>query len=246
MECIFLIGHKVSMKTDKTEKPANHIKEWRKYRKMTQEALADAVGVVTASISQIETGKQGFTDTTLYAIADALQCSAGDLLTKAPPSTDDDAATYSFVALMGHVGAGAEVEEDFEQVPEGGLEQIEVPFPLPADMIAFEVRGDSMLPMYDPGSVLIVYAEQRKPVESFFGQRVIVRTNDGRRFIKTLMKGEGPLVSLLSWNASPIQNVHVTWIGEIFTVFPAEQVRRAARQIHRQGGIQGQLRLKNG
>lgn len=212
---------------------------------LTESRAAKIAGLSDSAIRDmrraIKAGREdaGVSTRTLFALAPVLETSAEWLLTGREEGS-------SIVSLMGHVGAGAEVEEDFEQVPEGGLEQIEVPFPLPADMIAFEVRGESMMPMYDPGNVLIVYREQRKPLESFFGQRVIVRTNDGRRFIKTLMKGEGSLVSLLSWNAQPIQNVHVTWVGEIFTVFPAEQVRRVARQIHRQGGIQGQLRLKNG
>ncbi|WP_238395196.1 S24 family peptidase, partial [Streptococcus suis] len=71
-------------------------------------------------------------------------------------------AMPSLVPLMGYVGAGAEVEPDFEQVPEEGMEQIEVPFPLPADMIALQVRGDSMLPQFRNGVIIIVYREQRR------------------------------------------------------------------------------------
>lgn len=154
----------------------------------------------------------------------------------------EDQLQTSTVPLMGFVGAGAEVEPDFEQVPEDGLDQVEVPFPLPAEMIALQVRGDSMLPMFDDGMVIIVYREQRRATESFFGERAVVRTAEGRRYIKTIIKGEGATVSLLSWNAQPIQNVHAVWIGEIFTFFPANSLRRTARQIARQGGIQGQLR----
>lgn len=147
----------------------------------------------------------------------------------------------SIVPLMGYVGAGAEVEPDFEQVPEVGLEQISVPFPLPADMIALQIKGDSMLPQFRDGAVLVVYREQRRSLESFYGEEAAVRTTDGRRFIKTVMRGSQPgRVNLISWNASPIENVHLAWIGEIFTVFPARSLHRVSKT----GGIQGQLRLK--
>ncbi|RWC91688.1 MAG: helix-turn-helix transcriptional regulator [Mesorhizobium sp.] len=147
------------------------------------------------------------------------------------------------VPLMGYVGAGAEVEPDFEQVPEDGMEEIEVPFPLPADMIAFQVKGDSMLPMFEDGMIIIVFREQRKGIDNFFGQRVIVRTVEGKRFVKTLMRGSAEgRVSLLSWNANPIENVEIVWIGEIFTYFPGSSVKHVANKVRRQGGIQGQLR----
>jgi transcriptional regulator with XRE-family HTH domain len=146
------------------------------------------------------------------------------------------------VPLMGYVGAGAEVEPDFEQVPSEGLEQIPVPFHLPADMIAFEVKGDSMLPQFRSGAVLIVYREQRRSLESFYGEEAAVRTSDGRRFIKTVLRGSQPgRVNLMSWNAQPIENAHLAWVGEIFTVFPPKSLHRVAKQ----GGIQGNLRLKS-
>ena len=223
------------------EKPQHFIRQWRKYRRLTQEQVADAIGSTPGSISQLENGKQGFTDSTLYALATALGTSPGELLSRAPPSVDGG-VPMSVVPLMGYVGAGAEVEPDFEQVPDDGLEQVAVPLELPADMIAFQVKGDSMLPMFDDGMVIIVFREQRRATETFFGQRAIVRTVDGRRYIKTLMRGDGGSVNLLSWNARPIEHVEVAWIGEIFTFFPAEAIRREVRKVARQGGIQGQLK----
>lgn len=129
--------------------------------------------------------------------------------------------TVYSVPLMGYIGAGAEIMPDFEQVPADGLEKIEIPFPIPDDMVAFSVKGDSMLPAYKDGYIVIVYRDQRRSIESFYGQEAAVRTSDGKRFIKTIMRGiDG--VNLFSWNAAPIENVKLEWIGEIFAVLPRQ------------------------
>jgi phage repressor protein C with HTH and peptisase S24 domain len=148
-------------------------------------------------------------------------------------------AAEGTVKLMGYLGAGAEVEPDFEQVPPEGLDQIAIPFPLPDEMIAFMVRGDSMLPVFKDGAIIVVYSEQKKPLESFYGEEAAVRTSDGRRYIKTIMRGQTG-VNLFSWNANPIENVHLDWIGEIFAVLPPSALKKMARQ----GGVQGNLKLR--
>lgn len=135
----------------------------------------------------------------------------------------------SRISVMGYIGAGAEVEPDFEQVPPEGLEEIEIPFPLPPGMIGFRVRGSSMLPVYKDGTVVVVWREQKKPVAAFFGEEAAVRTSDGRRFIKTIMRGRGDTVNLISWNADPIENVRLDWVGEIFAVLPAASLRGVVR-----------------
>ncbi len=146
------------------------------------------------------------------------------------------------VPLMGFLGAGAEVEPDYEQVPPEGLDQIQIPFPVPDDMIAFSVSGISMMPVFKPGTIIVVYREQKKPIESFYGMEAAVRTAEGRRFIKTITKGSKPgTVTLTSWNDPlPIEDQKLEWIGEIFAVLPPA----ALRKVEQQGGIQGQLGLK--
>lgn len=182
----------------------------------------------------VEQGKEGGASTqTLIKLAPILGTTASWLIDGV--GREEEKA----VPLMGFIGAGAEIEPDFEQTPPEGLDQVEVPFPLPADMIAFEVRGDSMLPAYKDGHVVIVYREQRKPLTSFYGEEAAVRTADGRRYIKTIMRGNNGSVNLLSWNAAPIENVALEWIGEVFAVLPRSSLRHVARQ----GGVQGSLKL---
>jgi transcriptional regulator with XRE-family HTH domain len=73
----------------KRPKPKYFFKEWRKHRGMTQEELAEAIGVTPPSISQLERGIQGFSDSTLEALAYSLNCNPGDLLMRNP--LDEDA-----------------------------------------------------------------------------------------------------------------------------------------------------------
>ncbi|WP_162249023.1 XRE family transcriptional regulator [Rhizobium sp. Root651] len=135
----------------------------------------------------------------------------------------DEIGGDNVVPLVGYIGAGAEIMPDFEQIPPEGLDQIVIPFDLPAEMIAFEVRGASMLPVYKDGYVIVCYREQRKPLEYFYGEDAAVRTSDGRRFLKTVVKGDP--ITLMSFNAAPIEDVRLEWIGEIFAVLPRGTIK---------------------
>lgn len=58
----------------------NNIKAYRLLRKMTQEELAERVGVSTSFCTNIEGGKKGISIYTLRDFADALGVTANDLL----------------------------------------------------------------------------------------------------------------------------------------------------------------------
>jgi repressor LexA len=131
------------------------------------------------------------------------------------------------VPIMGRVGAGAVIEPDNEQVPPEGLGEIELPFPIEADLVAFEVSGDSMVPKYENGDVIVCYREQRHPLSSFYGEEAAVRLKTGERYLKTVERGKGPnLVNLSSFNAKPINGVKLEWIGEICVTLPRGQIAR--------------------
>lgn len=61
-------------------KPRHYVSQWRKYRGLKQEQLAERVDRSRGLISQIENGIIDLTEDMLYALADALRCSPGDLL----------------------------------------------------------------------------------------------------------------------------------------------------------------------
>src|ERR1700760_2506184 len=131
------------------------------------------------------------------------------------------------VPIMGRVGAGATIEPENEQVPPEGLGDVELPFPISGETIAFEVSGDSMLPKYENGDVIVVYRDQRHPLASFYGEEAVVRLKTGQRYLKTVERGKAPnSVNLTSFNAKPINGVKLEWIGEICVTLPRGQIER--------------------
>ncbi|TIX23889.1 MAG: helix-turn-helix transcriptional regulator [Mesorhizobium sp.] len=69
---------------DANAPPTYFFRAWRKHRHLNQEQLAEKVGLTAPSISQLETGKQWIAESTLVALAKALECRPGDLLLWAP------------------------------------------------------------------------------------------------------------------------------------------------------------------
>lgn len=62
----------------------NKVREWREYRQMTQEELADLVGCSKATIGHIETGERRLTDKWAYPISKALKVGIGYLYEEDP------------------------------------------------------------------------------------------------------------------------------------------------------------------
>lgn len=61
-----------------------YLKEWRKFRNLTQEELASRIEVDRSYISMIERGASGYTQIFLEAAAEALGIEPADLLVRNP------------------------------------------------------------------------------------------------------------------------------------------------------------------
>ncbi|HUI19955.1 MAG TPA: S24 family peptidase [Methylocella sp.] len=165
--------------------------------------------------------RRGITTETLVALAPVLKTTAAWLLEGVGSPTPGNV-----VRVVGRIGAGAEILPEFEQIPPEGLYEIEVPFPVPADAIAFQVEGDSMWPRYDPGDVIICW-RQGNNVDEVIGWEAAVRTLDGRRYLKRIQRGsESGTFDLESHNAAPIRGVRIEWAAEIKGVVRSGQWHR--------------------
>lgn len=72
----------------KNKRGRHFIREWRKHRGLTQEPLAERIGITKAQLSRIENGKQGYNQGTLEALANALQTDAASLIMRDPLSPE--------------------------------------------------------------------------------------------------------------------------------------------------------------
>lgn len=72
----------------KPRKAHHYLREWRKYRGLTQEQLAGRIDATAGAISQLENGLIGYTQSTLESLAVALNCQPGDILSR-DPALDD-------------------------------------------------------------------------------------------------------------------------------------------------------------
>jgi repressor LexA len=103
-------------------------------------------------------------------------------------AADERGAT---IPIMGYIGAGDEVDPDFEQAPPDGFDQVVVDLDLPPDTVAFEVRGGSMWPRWKAGDLIIVQRRRRDPA-ALIGEEAAVSVigEDGyRRYVKKLAAG---------------------------------------------------------
>ena len=168
--------------------------------------------------------RRGITTETLIALAPVLKTSAAWLLEGVGES--DPTPSHNSVKVVGKIGAGAEIFPEFEQAPPEGLFEIDVPYPVPEDAIAFQIEGDSMWPRYDPGDVVICW-RQGNDVSQVIGWEAAVRTADGKRYLKRIQRGAtGGTVDLESHNAATIRNVRLEWASKIEQVLRTGQYNR--------------------
>ena len=65
-----------------------HFKAWRKYRGLTQEQLAERIGIARSYLTKIERGDRRYDQPFLEAAADALRCEPADLITRDPAEAE--------------------------------------------------------------------------------------------------------------------------------------------------------------
>ncbi len=191
---------------------------------MSQSALADQLNskvvkaVDRSTINKMCLGKRAISAEELLAIAD---------ITGFPVPSDNGTPT---IAIAGQVGAGAQVPL-FDAYEKGDGPQVEAPPGLPTSgIVAVEVVGDSMEPVYSAGDLLFYTrnGSEGVPTEAV-GHRCVCEDMDGMGWVKQVKRGDKPgLFHLISLNpgAETRWNVALKWAARVRLAWPAELARK--------------------
>jgi len=160
-------------------------------------------------------------------IAQALGMTVEDVISAAEVPAPKHCPT---VAIAGTVGAGARVPL-FDAYEKGDGPQVECPPGLsPHGIVAVEVEGDSMEPIYSAGDLLFYTRHTHEGVpDDVIGHRCVLEDEDGMGWVKQVKAGDEPghyhLISL-NPGANTMWNKRVKWAARVRLAWPAELARR--------------------
>jgi transcriptional regulator with XRE-family HTH domain len=183
---------------------------------LTQVEFADRLGTTQSTVTRWEKGSIPQGDM-LQAIATLANTTVERLM-----GTDDLAAVPGgTIPVVGFVGAGSVVlpYDDFSKGD--GLDHVERPPFVKGQVVAVEVRGDSLLPVAEDGWRLVYAGEQTLDEGEILNRLCVVKLADGRALVKRMMRGSEPgRYHLLSTNAPIIENAQVEWAAPVKAIIP--------------------------
>lgn len=183
------------------------IRELREAKGLSQTDLADVLGLHVTNMNKLENGKSAITSKRRKQLTDFFEIDEHDLFATNPV----------IVPVKGYIGAGAMVEA----VDAGDIDEIEAPADSHPNTVAAIVRGDSMLPAFEDGTVL--YWSQLRPPDVLVNRRCVVQLANGRIYVKILRRGSRPGVytlQSLNLSSSDIVDQVVEWVATIDWIKP--------------------------
>ncbi|WP_432256050.1 XRE family transcriptional regulator [Limimaricola sp. AA108-03] len=194
-------------------------------RGMNNRAVALSAGMSATGVRDIITRKtKNPTFANLLKIAEVLGVSVHEIVGEAP--------TRRTIAIAGRVGAGAHVPVFDAYGKEGDGPQVEAPPGLPpSGIVAVEVEGDSMEPVYSAGDLLFYTraVADGVPTEAI-GRRCVCECERGLGWVKQVKLGSEPgLFNLISLNpgAENQHDVRLKWAAPVRLHWPADLARKS-------------------
>ena len=161
-------------------------------------------------------------------LAEVLGMTVDEIIRAAKSETAS--ASPPTVAIAGRVGAGARVPV-FDAYAKGDGPQVECPSEIsPHGVVAVEVEGDSMEPVYSAGDLLFYTRHTHDGVpDDVIGHRCVVEDETGMGWVKQVKLGSQPShFNLISLNPTSdnMHDVKLKWAARVRLHWPAELARK--------------------
>lgn len=184
------------------------LKDARKKAGLSQEALGAAVASGRSTIVKLEQGVLPLTEEWAKRLAPALKVRP-DQLWEGPQ-----------IPVVGYVGAGQRVYAYDDMIGSG--DTITRPPMTQGDLLAVEVKGDSMLPLAEEGWHIVYTAEATVDEHAVLNKVCVVQLDeDGSMLVKRVVRGSKPYhYHLLSTNAAAIEDVRLRWAAVVKAIVP--------------------------
>ena len=171
-----------------------NIKHLRTIKGLSQQGLADKIGIDRSTISRIENNEIETTIDNAIKIADILNVSINDLLNKdlrfdnaEPIDIDDDVIQ---IPVYGTIKAGIPIESqtdiiDYVEIPKSWMKGGK-------QFYGLKISGDSMFPKYQENDIVIF--EQNNDTSLFNGKDCAIMINGTESTFKKLLVNEQGIV----------------------------------------------------
>lgn len=185
------------------------LKDARKRANISQEALGRAVNSGRSTIVKLEQGKLPFTEDWARRLAPALDLK--------PHQLDYDEPQ---IPIVGYVGAGQRVYAYADMETAG--ETMPKPPMTTGDLLAVEVRGESMLPLAEEGWHIVYTMEATVDEHECLNKVCVVQLDeDESMLVKRVMRGTKPYhYHLISSNAPMIEDAKLRWAAVVKAIVP--------------------------
>lgn len=197
--------------------------------------LSEAAGMGESGVRDLFRYSSAPKVSNAYALAKALSRTVDDIINIGITGDINSGSKVVPIAVAGRVGAGASVPLSDPYEKGDGLFHVAAPSLLtrngpPRGIVAVEVEGDSMAPMYQPGDVLFYTRHTHEGIpDEDLGRPCVVEDTDGMAWVKQVKRGTEPgLYHLISLNpdAETRHNIPIKWAARVMLALPAEMVER--------------------
>lgn len=185
------------------------LRDARKRAGLSQEALGRAAGSGRSTIVKLESGELPMTEAWAKRLAPHLGIKSHQLIYDEPQ-----------VRIVGYVGAGQRVYA-YADTEQAGETMARPPM-TSGDLLAVEVRGESMLPLAEEGWHIVYTAEATVDEHECLNKVCVVQLDeDESMLVKRVMRGTKPRhYHLASTNAPLIEDAVLRWAAVVKAIVP--------------------------